>query len=1048
MDKEGDNSKREVYSMGKKENSRADLSRSRIDHSRSRLDKTFENEKLPQSSRRSTKKKTNKLSELYGPAEELHNRSIAISRKQSLSVRNSGGNGRKRSGEGMTGGTFNFDTHKLTIGDLKDLKWNDSKPAPIPKVIQKKNIQLDRSHMNMTLHGDSTLKSKEIELVNTKLEGAVRNPEFQENENSTQKREDPAVSGLANRVLIPNSKPLTSRKLEKPQPTPSKTSTTWLSFVKTMEKMYSSVIFTVCFASMIFLSMFLRDLWIIFFSAPTDKYCDICLGVLFVFFLLESVQNSIVFKQYRFSFVFVLDTISTLTLLLDFTNMPFVEDETYAQAKKSVAFRLMGLLSVLKLWRATRLFFRKNQTKTFLQINEQMMEDVRKTASVGVLMQKTVHLKKASTKMLQKSKIKQLGNSSSRGKKDFFRPDEDEIGMYKRDNPAKQALDKPLVDNSSPFFHPDISQGEMPNKYTPQISFHPADERKVQKDEFVSEEEIKLNTGGRALGNPKVDESSKQADKTDRSLKIKNNVSAVSKGLKDDGSFLDVFSKSEIDNTPRASKFALIKNTALNFGSEISSLMKERELYSIKKKQKDFILQNKMEASGNIRKTIAYRNVGTIACTVLMTSLGLSIFVSNLYYDTTPYCLYDAESVKDLLQVSDNRTPAMMQTTLAYFTSKYDNVRYSSIVEFSVGELIHFKDNHMIMLRNEEMYKCENSFSAEGKTYQIRIVLSNRFLMFYESLFNIMRTVFIVVILIYNIFMNNRDIKFIVMDPIEHIYEESSSLTVSPLLIEDIFQKNTAYFGSEVSLVETEWRIIAKLINYSANWLVNIFGKSAEGYLVKAINFDDYELRNVQGEHLEGIFCYIDTTQLVHFLATLVDNENYTGTYNACLSLLHREVTLMRGEIYSKFPGTYVFAWFFNDNELFDDLENNKDLLELRQKHITAKAELAFTSIASALFKLRIFLRNYTYNKHDRLQFRMDGLVSLAMHSGWAIKGPVGGSSKVDMVLTSRCITQIEELSKVGPTLGLDILFTESIYKILSNEVTEVNRRQKMPCSK
>lgn len=210
---------------------------------------------------------------------------------------------------------------------------------------------------------------------------------------------------------------------------------------------------------------------------------------------------------------------------------------------------------------------------------------------------------------------------------------------------------------------------------------------------------------------------------------------------------------------------------------------------------------------------------------------------------------------------------------------------------------------------------------------------------------------------------------------------------------------------------------------------------SSENYLVNAINFEDFELKKIKGEHMTGIFCYIETTQLVTFLARLVEDENYIGVYNTCLSLVHREIVLMRGEIFSTLPGSYIFAWQFNDKELFASNENKDDFLSVQETYMRAKAELAFTAIASALFKLRIYLRNYTYTKHDRLQFQLDGLVTMAMTTGSAIKGPVGGDGKVDIVITSFAVQRAVELSGYSSYLGVDIVISDTVVSMLTDEV-------------
>ena len=149
------------------------------------------------------------------------------------------------------------------------------------------------------------------------------------------------------------------------------------------------------------------------FNIKQDYYCDIILMSLFVYFLLESVLNSVISKQYRFSFVFLLDTISTFSLLLDITEPPFIDKTTYSQFKQTILYNFLLLLSVLKLWRATRLFFRKNQTKTLLKINQQTMKLMKRKAIVSSTIQHALLVKKKTLGLGLKSADKKKNLSES-----------------------------------------------------------------------------------------------------------------------------------------------------------------------------------------------------------------------------------------------------------------------------------------------------------------------------------------------------------------------------------------------------------------------------------------------------------------------------------------------------------------------------------------------------------------------------------------------------------------------------------------------------------
>lgn len=746
------------------------------------MDRTFEGlgDNASPNSRRSRKRKTNKLSELYGPDVPLNLKHL---RKKSSDIKGNTGSVRyagkhKRSGGIMTG-TLNFDTHKQSFGDLRESKWAaQSKRDVSNKAISKRSIHFDRKLMLETVKNS-------VERLNIPPSFQTQNAIQQEDRKDRSPLVPPlSIGKIGLNVESPSNSPKMSPKdspthsprgfefgspANSPRPTvggvtPSRkpeqntiqeSNSKWLKFVKMVESLYGSVFFTAFFASVILLSMFMRDIWIMILNVKQDSYSDITIMGLFVFFIFESILNSVISKQYRFSFVFLLDTISTFSLILDITEMPFVSKENYSNLRSTIVFNLLKLLSVLKLWRATRLFFRKNQTKTLLRIDEKTMKMMKKKAHVSNSMQQVLLLKKKTmglkaggrppavdtfTDMVyQKSKF-----SGEKGFQLAIKPSPSQ-------NKPDREVSKFEVEEADPLKQSHIL--EKTNKHTPSGSFN--------KGAFDKEAEFQYH----------------QVPKSSEREGLENNLASAVKefpDLKDAPSNLDVDSK--LENSVNNSKVYLMKSTVKNMSTEINQFNKEKERFIINQQEKEFILKNKMEAAGNIRKTIAYRNVSTIACTVLMTNLGLSIFVSNIFSSPDPLCLFDARNIVDLLKVPENRNSAMIDTVFKMYSDKYKSIEYYDIMQLTVTDLYNFVDPDIDLLREDEKVECMEEFDTGSKTYRISIILKNRALEFYSSLFNILRTIFIAIILIINIILNNNDIKDLAMDPIERIFEEVTSV--------------------------------------------------------------------------------------------------------------------------------------------------------------------------------------------------------------------------------------------------------------------------------
>ena len=779
----------------------------------------------------------------------------------------------------------------------------------------------------------------------------------------------------------------------------------WITMIKSIEKFYNSLAFTIFLSAVIFFSLFIRDLWLaIFRDRDTDSYCDVLLWFIFIFFIIESLLNSLMFKQYRMSFIFAIDTISTLTILIDVSSVPGIDAVEYRKIKNSIFFKIFKLFSVLKLWRATRLFFRKNQTKEYIPINENTLG-----INQGVF-------------------VRELANKSFLKKRK---------GLTLKDNQVQKdtaPTKTPQSKNSKESYlvlPNKIENKEANDNNKIEYSFHIGNE--LQPSRYVVQgpsSESRNNISG-LLGKPEISVIAYQ-DK--EPLEAKDLSVNLDKSQAES-------SKKELKKVNRTLNFKsiVLRGSNKNFSFNINGYQKERDRARLRVSNNTFILNNRLEASGNIRKTISYRNVGTIACTVLMANLGLSVFVSSLYYENKPVCFYDLENAFDILSAPstrDNKT--IIENFYQNRINKYQS-QSLKILSFKIHNFINFQSSNLSKRRDEELISCKDDrVLSDGLVYSAGISIDDSSNVLWNSLFNIMRNIFIVVILIYNILMNNRDIKYIIMDPIEHIYEESSKLSVNPLTVEDTMEANRELFKTQSGL-NTEWVKISRLINFSTYWMVNTYGNSSENFLSQAINLEDFELKKCKGEEVHGVFCYLDTTKLWVYLGKLIDNDNFIEIYNKCIGLIHQEVSLMRGEIYSTMPGTYLFAWQFSDREMIYEDAPEKDLTVLKSS-VIAKAELAITSIISSLFKLRVFLRNFTYTEHDKLSFRLDGLVSMGVHSGSAIKGAVGGDQKIDISLTSKAILVTKKLTELGMRHKCDVVISETVHEMLCSEVDSLNR--------
>lgn len=211
------------------------------------------------------------------------------------------------------------------------------------------------------------------------------------------------------------------------------------------------------------------------------------------------------------------------------------------------------------------------------------------------------------------------------------------------------------------------------------------------------------------------------------------------------------------------------------------------------------------------------------------------------------------------------------------------------------------------------------------------------------------------------------------------------------------------------------------------------------------MNVEDYDLKRVKGEEIFGVYVYFNASVLSEYLVSLIEDISFVNILNKCLSIVHREVNLMRGEIYSHQSGNYFFAWHFSDAELFKDYDKIFHPDDIKQQLLQTRVELAFAAISSALFKLRVFLKNYTFTKHDLTEFKMDNLVSFSMHIGPGVKGVTGGDQKVDLTLLSDTVNATRSLTQLTTIYGCDFIVTDIVHDCLSPKVVSFNQDCSIP---
>ena len=90
---------------------------------------------------------------------------------------------------------------------------------------------------------------------------------------------------------------------------------------KNIKKLLQNIVFQVFITLIALFSLFSDDIRMAAFDASADLTFDIIHMILILIFFVEIILNWIALEEYRFSFYFFLDVISSLSILLDISML-------------------------------------------------------------------------------------------------------------------------------------------------------------------------------------------------------------------------------------------------------------------------------------------------------------------------------------------------------------------------------------------------------------------------------------------------------------------------------------------------------------------------------------------------------------------------------------------------------------------------------------------------------------------------------------------------------------------------------------------------------
>ena len=298
-----------------------------------------------------------------------------------------------------------------------------------------------------------------------------------------------------------------------------------------------------------------------------------------------------------------------------------------------------------------------------------------------------------------------------------------------------------------------------------------------------------------------------------------------------------------------------------------------------------------------------------------------------------------------------------------------------------------------------------------------------------EALLGVLLTSFVIVLLGLGMVSFTKDVRNLVIVPIEHMIQLVREISENPLgrdlalnVGDDKRHKDD---GMETTLLIRTISKIAGLMRVG-------FGEAGADIIGKNLNItqgtDTMNLLG-NGRKIHSIFGFCDVRQFTDTTECL--QEEVMLFVNRIAHILHSIVVQCDGAANKNIGDAFLLTWKVNTDKLGSG-SSCED-----HNYSGDKALYSFIKTMIEMSRHEDFLCRFSPRALSELFERMPGYkcrIGCGLHFGWAIEGAIGSSKKIDASYISPHVNMSETLEGATKEYGTSILMSEPFYNLLSPE--------------
>ena len=298
-----------------------------------------------------------------------------------------------------------------------------------------------------------------------------------------------------------------------------------------------------------------------------------------------------------------------------------------------------------------------------------------------------------------------------------------------------------------------------------------------------------------------------------------------------------------------------------------------------------------------------------------------------------------------------------------------------------------------------------------------------------QALLNMMRTIFVCIVLGMGAMLFSKDANELVLKPIERMVWKVREVSENPLTRFEVQDDDGKDEQLETKLLENS---IAKICGLLAVG----FGEAGSAVIAENMKRGGEINPMIPGKKIVAIFGFCDIRQFTD--TTEVLQEGVMEFVNTIGKIVHMEVHLHGGSANKNIGDAFLLVWKFPKDITLDDVQHPEKTTEDKRKRISIVANNALASFIVIMAGLRRSAKLNTYRKDPQIEKRMPNFevkMGFGLHVGWAIEGAIGSEYKVDASYLSPNVNMSARLEAATKQFGVPLLVSEDFVNICSEGV-------------